>query len=321
MKLTICIVTFNDRDELIYSLDALRIHQNALQELALKGEVEIIVSDNASNDDTQGVLANYKKELVIPIRLYLQKQNLGFRGNMEFCASVATGQWVLYLGAGSLLHIPGVEKFVSEVWPEECNLVYFNSQTLDVRTGLLQLSTYSKEDKPAYAQAPFPIYRRLLLLETILRKGNVSGDDWPQVEWAIEMSGSGPEAISILEELLISGNRPDFGWWSKPSAFLVPLSMNFVLGHYLKVSRWNESKLREGISSSYLVPAKWIYQSRVAHMSRRPLFRHVMTVAKYYFGFWKGAAATAVAIATWVLPRRTLRVIGRIVRLLRPGPD
>ena len=237
---------------------------------------------------------------------------------MEFCAGFARGEWILYLGAGNVLHFPGVENFVSKEWSKECNLVYFNSQTLDVRTGLLEVGTYGKDDKPAYSQAPFPIYRRLLLLETISQKPNLRGDHWPQVEWAIAMSSFGPEAISTLNELLLSGNRPDSGWWSSPSAFLVPLSLNLVLREYLNLGRWNESKLQEGISSDALTPAKWIYQSRVAHKSGRPVFRDVARVGTYFFSVWTGASATAVAITTWLMPLSALRVIGLFFRRLSP---
>jgi hypothetical protein len=319
MKLSICLVTFDDRDELTASLTALRSQQDALAEVMLKGEVELIISDNASTDDTQIVLADYEKGLAFPIRRYLQKRNLGFRGNLEFCATVANGQWVLYLGAGNVLNFLGVAKFLNRDWPEDCNLVYFNSQTQDALTGFLQVGNYEEGDKPAYSQAPFPIYRRLLLLDAISRNSNVSGDHWPQVEWAIAMSSSGPESISTLGEVLLSGNRPESGWWSRPSAFLVPLTMNLVLEESLRVERWNEARLREGLSSDPLMPAKWIYQSRVAHLSSRPSFRDVVRIGRFFSTSRIGGGATVAAITIWLLPRMVLRIIGLIVRRISPG--
>lgn len=63
------------------------------------GEVEIIVSDNASTDDTARLLAHLRAELSqLPLRIATQPENLGLVGNLQWLVESAEGEYVWLLG-------------------------------------------------------------------------------------------------------------------------------------------------------------------------------------------------------------------------------
>jgi glycosyltransferase involved in cell wall biosynthesis len=313
----LCVVTYNDRDELLDTLESLEAQLPKLLDLSESGQIELIISDNCSTDDTQEIVSRFRNTALPVVRSFLQNENLGFRGNLEFCAKASSGEWILYLGAGDLPNLESIEAFVTSGWHPDCNLVYFNSQSLDVKTGITHQSGYQNDDKPPYSQAPFPIYRRQELLTVMSDVPNLTGDYWPQVEWAIPMSRQSSSQIGMLTKELISSKRPERGWWSLPDAFLVPLHMNLVLAHYLKNPSWNKFELESRIQNNPALPAVWIYQSRVPHRSRRPKLSDLARLPRLFPNLLLGLIATAMAMSVWLMPRSILAVFGRIARGLK----
>lgn len=72
--------------------------------------LEIIVSDNASTDDTPQVIAEYTDPR---IRFIRQPENLGMAGNWNACLRAATGEYFLLLSDDDLLVPTGIEALVS----------------------------------------------------------------------------------------------------------------------------------------------------------------------------------------------------------------
>lgn len=63
------------------------------------GDIEIVVSDNASADDTPELIARFQADLPsLPVRLTVQPENLGLVGNLEWLVDAAAGEYVWLLG-------------------------------------------------------------------------------------------------------------------------------------------------------------------------------------------------------------------------------
>ena len=62
---------------------------------------EIVVSDNASTDNSKEVIESFQKDLSLDV--YFQKKNLGFEGTFDFILSRAKGKYFIYLADDDLL--------------------------------------------------------------------------------------------------------------------------------------------------------------------------------------------------------------------------
>ena len=99
--LTIVISTYNRFERLEKSLNQIQQEINSLTE---PGEVELIVVDNASTDETHSFLqANSSPSL----RVIRNSTNQGMLGNLNICALRSTGNYVWCIGDDDFL-IPGM---------------------------------------------------------------------------------------------------------------------------------------------------------------------------------------------------------------------
>lgn len=92
------------------------IHRSSLALRAVRStlaqtysDIEVIVSDDASTDDTVARLRELHDPRLI---LFEQKQRLGLVGNFDFCLHHATGEFFLLLGDDDVLLPTAIEKLV-----------------------------------------------------------------------------------------------------------------------------------------------------------------------------------------------------------------
>jgi len=86
-------------------------------------DFEVVVSDNASDDDLEAeVLATNDTR----VRYFKQKENIGGAANFRFLQTVATGEYVLFLGSDDLLLPNCLEKAVDalDTQPQRGGVVY-----------------------------------------------------------------------------------------------------------------------------------------------------------------------------------------------------
>lgn len=92
MKLSICIPTYNRKDKVKEQVK--RIVDTGI--LSRSAEVELVVSDNCSEDKTyEGLYPMYGE--VPGIRLFCQDKNLGLVGNLYFLFEEAKGEYIWFL--------------------------------------------------------------------------------------------------------------------------------------------------------------------------------------------------------------------------------
>ena len=95
MLLTICIPTHNRSAELNRNLKLLSecINRDHLQDM-----VCVLISDNASSDDTPNIVSSYVKRNDIMLKYCRQDNNVGLANNFHFIVKKAETQWVMLLG-------------------------------------------------------------------------------------------------------------------------------------------------------------------------------------------------------------------------------
>lgn len=89
--LSICIPTFNREKQLRECLNHLLDEYDS----DLFNDVEIIISDNCSNDDTQQVIEYFKTKL--PLICRRQSSNIGLAKNVKALCDVAKGTYIWYI--------------------------------------------------------------------------------------------------------------------------------------------------------------------------------------------------------------------------------
>jgi abequosyltransferase len=96
---TIAIPTYNRAAYLGANLQQLRSELRKID----SAEVQILVSDNASTDDTAAVVDSFRRE-GMAIRYLRNSENLGWGRNFAQCFREAAGKYVLLLGDDDLLY-------------------------------------------------------------------------------------------------------------------------------------------------------------------------------------------------------------------------
>lgn len=93
--LTILIPTYNRARDLDYNLSLLSGYVSGL---SLEDKVSVIVSDNASPDDTEDVVAKHIGQSALDIRYFRREKNMGAENNILFCLENAASGYVMLLG-------------------------------------------------------------------------------------------------------------------------------------------------------------------------------------------------------------------------------
>lgn len=102
IKVSICIPTYNAAKYLSFAVES------ALSQ-SFK-DIEVIVCDNASTDNTQTLLANYKDER---LKVFRNDTNVGMIRNFNRCLELASGEYIKFLEADDILETDCVDKMVN----------------------------------------------------------------------------------------------------------------------------------------------------------------------------------------------------------------
>lgn len=106
IKLSICIPTYNRADCLKEALDSL-IHQST-------NEVEIVISDNASKDNTEEIVNSYRSYFP-NLTYYRAEKNQGAGANFLKVIELASGEFCWFLGSDDKIEENGIRTVLSKL--------------------------------------------------------------------------------------------------------------------------------------------------------------------------------------------------------------
>lgn len=130
--LTIGIPTYNGSE---YILDAIK-SVVAQTDPDYFDSVEILVSDNSSNDGTGGLVAEYAKKSNIRILCIRQDENVGYDRNVDNLFKHASGNFVWLLGDDDYVVDGAVSKIFELIsLNEDLSVILLSVQFLDIVTG------------------------------------------------------------------------------------------------------------------------------------------------------------------------------------------
>ena len=121
--LSVIVPTFNRSPLLARLLETVEVawHRSELCE----SELEILVYDNASTDDTWPMLQKLTKESRLPLQLKRQDRNVGFIGNIMSGFTQASGKWVMVCGDDDEMHEEGLSRIFHTIGSHHADLYSF----------------------------------------------------------------------------------------------------------------------------------------------------------------------------------------------------
>lgn len=119
IKLSICIPTYNRANYIVETIDSIASQLN--------NEIEIVVSDNASNDGTEKIIRSYQSK-ISNIKYFCWSKNVGADLNYLKVIELARGKYCWFIGSDDTLKPYAIKRMLQEI-----NLghdIYLCSRTL-----------------------------------------------------------------------------------------------------------------------------------------------------------------------------------------------
>jgi glycosyltransferase involved in cell wall biosynthesis len=88
-------------------------------------EVDILISDNASTDNTQEIVDQYQQYSPF-IRYHRNPENIGFDGNIVICIKYARGEYIWFLSDDDILLKGTLERVIKEITTHNPTIIYLN---------------------------------------------------------------------------------------------------------------------------------------------------------------------------------------------------
>lgn len=138
MKFSVCIPNYNYEKYIGRTLESVfaQSYQN----------FEILVSDNASTDDSRNVISSFKDER---LQLSVNSCNVGFAGNLDKAAQMATGDFLILLSSDDLMRAEALQtyqKVFNQLGDTASEIVISSSMDeIDSDDNLTGLHSFNKE--------------------------------------------------------------------------------------------------------------------------------------------------------------------------------
>jgi abequosyltransferase len=203
MRLSVCIPTYNRARQLPETLDSF------LSQIG--GDVEIVISDNASTDDTEDIIESYRRRF--PSILYHRwSENMGADRNYLRVVELAHGDYCWLFGSDDTIG-PGAMSEVLAMLGDQCDIYLFNRlecnlamKPLNPRQLLaLERATVFRFDTPGVLERYLELTQNVGGLFSYLSSIVVRRAAWNAAGYDERFTGSAYSHSSILLTMLRNG--------------------------------------------------------------------------------------------------------------------
>ena len=195
-KISVCLCTYNGEKYLREQIDSI-LNQTYTN-------IELIICDDKSTDNTVNILEEYKKQPGVFI--YLNKNNLGYTSNFEKAISLATGDYIA-LADQDDIWLPQKLEILSEGIGNYL-LIYSDSEYID-KTGK-PLGKYLSNNK-AFVKGKFPLaflFDNCISGHTVMFKKEIVSKITPFPkkffhDWWLGFTASAMGSITFVDQPLV----------------------------------------------------------------------------------------------------------------------
>lgn len=138
LTVSVGLTTYNSEKYLGEQLDSI-FSQSILPD-------EIVVFDDASTDKTVSIIKSYMGRSTIPIRLFVNEDNIGYIKNFERCFLKCNGDIIISCDADDIWFLDKVEKVKEAFDDEKVVYVYHDAKIIDATGNIIGESLNAKWD-------------------------------------------------------------------------------------------------------------------------------------------------------------------------------
>lgn len=285
---------------------------------------EIIISDNASTDETYTSIKEYLNS-GLTIKYFCNTKNIGYDGNIDAIVQRANGKYVWFLGCGETLKEDALERLVEKLTTDiEYSNILLDFDIYDERLGKISdTRIYSfdndivLEGKNNFLHDKYGPAVSSNIINTKLWN-QVSGEQlfvngWAHIERILSIIALYEDSKTlILPHPYFTLFREKNGWWTKPNSYLLLLLLLHIKvirsmlhkGFDLKVV----NQLQHKQSRMTLINA--IIQSKGYGLKMNiQIFNNMLVLFKKDYFFW------LFALPLLMLPNSLLFIPRSIFRL------
>jgi hypothetical protein len=218
--LTIAIPTYNRARYLRELLSVL------FEQLIKERRVELIISDNASPDETPGVVEEYRKR-GLQIRSVRNEINIGADANFLQCLEMASGKYFWLFGDDDIIVPGGISKILSLLAMDDYAVVFVNPYEFRKDYATEQISDKFGRFAEVLPNG-FQLTRRVgamlgFISSVIVNKErlaetvryplpNLIGTNLMQLGWVCPLLASGLQVLIVWEKLVAGRGGNSVGW-------------------------------------------------------------------------------------------------------------
>jgi glycosyltransferase involved in cell wall biosynthesis len=258
--LSIGVLSYNQAEELKQTLESIEgmLSHSAL----LKNNIEVIVSDNGSDDGSAQLILEFN----VASKKLFQENNLGFHGNLIHVLENMDCDLGIVVGCGETFNTENIEYFVN--WILANAAIVNNPNLISGRSAWVsQESSNEKDEKivlrktgswvdPAIA---FNIWKPKLLSSIDFRDINRV---WTHYDLILRLKSSNVESMYLQCSLnLVNLDQPESGWYSSPNFLEIILELQDLIFHS-DVYDKEISKATAKLSQQYLEVGSMIVYNR-----------------------------------------------------------
>lgn len=132
--LSICIPTYNRSSEIIKRLEEISTQVGLIDTLP---NIEIVISDNCSSDDTEDKVKNFKNDYQnLKITYSKNQKNLGYGKNINKLIELASGKYIWLCGDDDKINDLAIKNLLDILTVKAPNYLVLNSSHYDLKTKL-----------------------------------------------------------------------------------------------------------------------------------------------------------------------------------------
>jgi glycosyltransferase involved in cell wall biosynthesis len=240
IDLTIAIPTFNGSRWIGAAMDSVL---NQLNDDSRR-KVEIVVSDNASTDQTVSIIREYANQYPDTIAYFQQAENIGVDRNIDALFHLAKGTYVWILGDDDLIEDYAIEKLLDKFKSKPASLFLCAPQFLNIDTGETHAPNLFVTDIETRGGDDF--FQKTMWASSALSTLCVRRDDWlkaatpeyyntlwSQMACLIKILAAGGKAY-VFAETMVTIRVANPRWARNGSALILGLRILDVLKSMLK---------------------------------------------------------------------------------------
>lgn len=321
--LTIGIPTFNGSKYLQFAIESI------IKEIPLNEEknYEILISDNASTDNTKQIVLEFQKKYPNQITYILNDNNLGFDRNVDNLIRKSKGKFVKLLGDDDEL-MPGSIKYLTEILLLKPSLIaivhsvkFVNIKTnkvIETHHNILKTKIYKNGDeffqKSKWATAAFASLVICREKWVSLNLEKYFGLKWIHIGGLIEMLKCPGYSMGISDQLVIV--RLENDRWSENNGTIADI----MIGHSKVLQNLIHLGYKKKTYHIFLMDRYEHYSNEILLLKSDLFFENIKKSISMIKNYWMFPTFWIIVLPTFVLGKKFIffgRKFNHLVTIIR----